>query len=249
MRLAALYDIHGNLPALEAVVAELGREEVTAVVIGGDVLPGPLPRETLDAIRAMPWPVLGIHGNGESAVRAVLAGGPPPAIPEAALEAVTWCAHALRPADRAVIEHWPSTVRLRHPTLGQLLFCHATPRNDTEIFTAATPEKVLRPIFDAAGADVVVCGHTHIPFDRRVGRTRVVNAGSVGMPFGPPGASWLLLGESIEFRHTDYDLQAAASRIRAGDYPQREQFAERNVLHPPEVRGMEEMLERGALKE
>jgi len=248
MRIAALYDIHGNLPALQAVLAELAREEITALVIGGDVLPGPLPCETLDALRAMPWPMLGIHGNGESAVKAVLAGGPMPALPESALEAVTWCARALRPADRAVIEHWPSSVRLRHPALGQLLFCHATPRNDTEIFTAVTPDEALRPIFDAAGADVVICGHTHIPFDRQVGRTRVVNAGSVGMPFGPPGASWLLLGDTIDFRHTDYDVHLAAARIRASDYPQREHFAERNVLHPPEAEGMQEMLERSALK-
>jgi len=181
-------------------------------------------------------------------VKAVLAGAPPPSMPTSALEAVTWCAQALRPADRALIEHWPLTVRLRHPALGQLLFCHATPRNDTEIFTADTPEGVLRPIFDAAGADVVVCGHTHIPFDRAVGRTRVVNPGSVGMPFGAPGASWLLLGDTIEFRHTDYDWLAAASRIRGSAYPQREQFAERNVLHPPEAEGMQEMLERNALR-
>jgi predicted phosphodiesterase len=248
MRIATLYDIHGNLPALEAVLAELAGERITAVVIGGDVLPGPLPCESLDALRAMPWPALGIHGNGESAVKAVLGGGPLPTIPPSALEAVTWCAQALRPADRAIIEHWPANVRLLHPSLGRLLFCHATPRNDTEIFTAATPEAVLRPVFDAAMADVVICGHTHTPFDRQVGRTRVVNAGSVGMPFGPPGASWLLLGETIEFRHTPYDLHAGAARIRASDYPQREQFAERSVLHPPEAAGMQEMLERNALR-
>src|SRR6266566_918822 len=80
---------------------------------------------------------------------------------------------------------------------------------------------------------VVVCGHTHMQFDRMIGPTRVVNAGSVGMPFGAPGADWLLLGSDVELRHTPYDLQSAAERIRATHYPQAEDFAMRNVLRPP----------------
>jgi len=79
----------------------------------------------------------------------------------------------------------------------------------------------------------VICGHTHMQFDRMIGSTRVVNAGSVGMPFGAPGADWLLLGPDVELRHTAYDLTAAAERIRASHYPQAEDFAARNVLQPP----------------
>ena len=70
-------------------------------------------------------------------------------------------------------------------------------------------------------------------FDRMIGRTRVVNAGSVGMPFGEPGADWLLMGPDVQLRHTSYDLTAAADRIRATGYPQAEEFATRNVLRPP----------------
>jgi diadenosine tetraphosphatase ApaH/serine/threonine PP2A family protein phosphatase len=125
--------------------------------------------------------------------------------------------------------------------LGEVLFCHATPRNDTEIFTRSTGEDRLAPVFAGVDAAVVVCGHTHMQFDRAVGALRVVNAGSVGMPFAAPGAYWLLLGPEVELRHTPYDLEAAARRIRGTSYPQAEDFAARNVLRPPSA---DEMLER-----
>lgn len=111
-------------------------------------------------------------------------------------------------------------------------FCHATPRSDTEIFTRLTPEEFLRPVFADVDAALVVCGHTHMQFDRTIGSTRIVNAGSVGMPFGDPGAYWLLLDPDAQLRHTAYDLEAAADRIRRTAYPGAEEFAARNVLHP-----------------
>jgi predicted phosphodiesterase len=114
-----------------------------------------------------------------------------------------------------------------------VLFCHATPRNDTEVFTRLTSEDRLIPVFEGRNAAVVVCGHTHMQFDRMIGTVRVVNAGSVGMPYGKPGAYWLLLGPDIHLRHTPYDLTQAAERIRATKYPQAQEFAEGNVLHPP----------------
>ncbi len=119
-----------------------------------------------------------------------------------------------------------------------MLFCHATPRNDTEIFTSQTPEQNLIPVFENVAADVVVCGHTHIQFDRMVGKKRVVNAGSVGMPFGKTGADWLLLGPDIEFCHTDYDLQQAAKEIRLTEYPGADAFASNNVINPPSEQEM-----------
>jgi len=75
-------------------------------------------------------------------------------------------------------------------------------------------------------------------FDRMISSVRVVNAGSVGMPFGKPGADWLLLGPQVELRHTEYDLTKAAERIRGTKYPQAEEFATRNVLAPPSEEGM-----------
>jgi len=88
-------------------------------------------------------------------------------------------------------------------------------------------------LFAGVEARTVVCGHTHMQFDRRVGIVRVVNAGSVGMPFGNPGAYWLLLGPDVELRRTPYDYAAAADRIRSTAYPKAEEFAARNVLQPP----------------
>jgi predicted phosphodiesterase len=233
MRVAALYDIHGNLPALEAVLADICRSGVDRVVVGGDVLPGPMPRECLTCLRALGARVDCIRGNGESAVLAHLAGAGLEALPEAARQAVRWAAEHLAAEELRRIAGWPATVRLRIPGHGGVLFCHATPRSDTEIFTRVTPEESLLPVFRGAGAALVVCGHTHMPFDRMIGATRVVNAGSVGMPFGDPVASWLLLGPDVELRRTPYDLHEAAARICATPYPQAEEFARRNVLDPP----------------
>src|SRR5206468_7273641 len=115
---------------------------------------------------------------------------------------------------------------------GQTLFCHATPRSDTELFSRLTPEDRLLPIFNRLNANLVICGHTHMQFDRMIGKIRVVNAGSVGMPYGEPGAYWLLLGPDVQFQRTQYDLAEAAERVRSTNYPQVEGFAGNNVLRP-----------------
>lgn len=159
-----------------------------------------------------------------------------------------WTGRQLDPANVRRLSTWPATVRLDIEGLGQVLFCHATPRDDAEIFTERTPSDVLQPVLETAGASTIVCGHTHIQFDRTVGETRVVNAGSVGMPFDAPGSYWVLLGPGVELRRTDYDLEAAAARIRLSDYPGASEFADTNVLEPPGREVMLEVLERGALR-
>jgi len=87
-----------------------------------------------------------------------------------------------------------------------------------------------------AGTDeaLIVCGHTHMQFDRMVGDKRVVNAGSVGAPFAePPGAYWLMLGPGVQLRRTDYDFERAAELVRATAFPQLESLAVRYILTPP----------------
>ena len=242
-RVAALYDVHGNLPALEAVLAEVRRAGAEEVVVGGDVVPGPMPAECLARLLALELPVRFLQGNGEAAVLAELAGEAPGGLPPQALEAVRWTAAQLSPEQARELALWPPTLRLEVRGLGGVLFCHATPHSDTEIFTRETPEERLVPLFAGLGTALVVCGHTHMAFDREIAGVRVVNAGSVGMPFGEPGADWLLLGPGVEPRHTAYDLAAAAGRIRATAYPQAEDFAARNVLEPPSEA---EMIERFA---
>jgi putative phosphoesterase len=248
MQVAALYDIHGNLPALEAVLQEVRQAGVDLIVVGGDVLPGPMPRETLTVLRELELPVRFLHGNGESELLAMRAGAESGALPAFVRELLRWVAGELDPELEAWLASWPATVRVEIPRLGDVLFCHATPRNDTEIFTRLTPEDCLLPVFAGIDAPLVVCGHTHMQFERTIGGVRVVNAGSVGMPFGEPGADWLLLGEDVELRHTGYDLAAAAARIRATRYPRAEDFAARNVLQPPAAAVMLEAFTRAGLK-
>jgi putative phosphoesterase len=249
MKVAALYDIHGNLPALEAVLDELRGEGVDRVVVGGDVLPGPMPRETIHRLLSLDLPVEFIYGNGEAAVLEQLAGRESPAVPEPYRPAMRWTAEEIHVDYAHRVAGWPMTAELELPR-GRVLFCHATPRNEDEIFTATTPEERLLPIFGGLSAPVVVCGHTHMQFDRMVGRTRVVNAGSVGMPFGDPGADWLLLGDGdtgLQLRHTPYDLQAAAARVRASAFPWPEDFAARYILRPPSAAEMLDVFTRASI--
>jgi putative phosphoesterase len=232
LRIAALYDIHGNLPALESVLAEIRATGVDLIVIGGDVVPGPFPLETLSRLLEIDAPAQFIFGNCEVAVLEQLAGRDPSAMPEQQRPIIRWTAQKLAGLQQELAA-WPKTIRAEVPGVGKVLFCHATPRNENEIFTKLTAEERLLPVFAGVDADVVVCGHTHMQFDRRIGGTRVVNAGSVGMPFGEPGADWLLLGPGVELRHTSYDLDEASDRIRASDYPDAESFIARYLLKPP----------------
>lgn len=247
MRIAALYDIHGNLPALEAVLDDMAREDVDRVVVGGDVLPGPMPSETLARLVEIGLPTDFIHGNGETDTLAEL-DGVPSRVPEAFREAVRWSGSRLDAEGVRLVRRWPATVRASVSGVGDVLFCHATPESDTEIFTRLTPEKDVAPFFAGVDVDLIVCGHTHMQFDRTVGGVRVVNAGSVGMPFGEPGAYWLLIGPGVHLRRTDYDLEGAARRIGATSYPGVDAFVQDNLLHPPTETRMLEVFGGGGAR-
>jgi predicted phosphodiesterase len=246
MRVAALYDIHGNLPALDAVLGQVRAADVDRIVVGGDVLPGPMPAETLDLLSSLRIPVEFIYGNGEAAVLDQLAGRESPRVPEPYRPAIRWTAEQIRARYGGVVASWPLTHQLTVPGVGAVVFCHATPRDDNECFTALTPEEHLVPIFEALNAAMIVCGHTHMQFDRVVGRTRVVNAGSVGMPFGEPGADWLLLDSGVRLQHTAYDLAQAADRIRATAFPWPEDYSTRYILQPPSAAEMLEVFTRAS---
>lgn len=251
MRVAAIYDIHGNAPALEAVLEDIRRVGVDRIVVGGDVFPGPMPRDTMERLLELDIPMQFICGNGDREVLAQMKGVETEwfcGAPEQWREPVRWTAQQLGRETEELLTSWPKTLSMGIGELGEVLFCHATPRNETECFTKLTAEEQLLPVFHGTKADLVVCGHTHMQFDRTVGKIRVVNAGSVGMPFGEPAAYWLLVGPSVELRRTSYDLAKAAGRIRATAYPQAQEFAERNVLHPPSEEKMLEAFGRAELK-
>ena len=248
MRVAALYDIHGNLPALEAVLGEVYTSAVDLIIVGGDAVLGPMPRETLEYLLAVQIPVQFIQGNCEREMLTQLAGGDSPNVPPTFRRIMQWVGDQLSAEQQQLIASWPVAVQLEIPGLGDVMFVHATPRSDTETFTRQTPEEPLVPVFSGIDAALVICGHTHMQFDRTVGRMRVLNAGSVGMPFGEPGAYWLALGPGVQHRQTRFDLANAASRIRATDYPQAEEFASHNELRPPSEERMLEVFAKAELR-
>ena len=233
MHIAAIYDIHGNLPALEAVLDEIAQAHVDLIVVGGDVVAGPMPRETLACLHALALPVRFLQGNADREVVAQMTGADAGALPDHVRHVVRWVAQQLQPEDARLMAGWPPTLRVDIEGLGEVLFCHATPRSDTDVFTRSTPEERIRPAFEGIAAPLVVCGHTHMQFDRAIGATRVLNAGSVGMAYGERGAYWLSLNPTVQFRRAYYDYTQAAARIAATDYPFAEDFAANNVLQPP----------------
>lgn len=245
MRVAAIYDIHGNLPALEAVLEEVRQAEAELIIVGGDVVPGPMPRESLECLLNLDIPVQFIQGNGERYALAEIK-GETIKLHKQIREVVRWSAEQIFPEYEHVVVGWAKTIRIKIDGLGTVMFCHATPRDDNEIFTRLTPEERLLPIFESLDGNVVVCGHTHMQFDRMIGKIRVVNAGSVGKPYGDAGADWLLLNAEVQLQHTTYDLTKAAERIRKTNYPQAQEFAANHILQPPKE---EQMLEAFARRE
>lgn len=200
MRIAALYDIHGNLHALEAVLEEVDALDVDLIVVGGNVVAGPFPRETFDRLAALGKSCAYVRGNADREVA------------EADDEHSRWCREQLGKRIE-VVRAWPLTA-----TADGALFCHATPRSDEEIVTRLTPDAAVAEAF--GDTPLAIVGHTHVQFDRRIGTLRLVNAGSVGWPYeGMPGARWALLEHDVTLRTTHYDVAAAADAVRVSGFP------------------------------
>jgi predicted phosphodiesterase len=220
---------------MEAVLQDIADQEVDLILVGGDIATGPFPRETLERLMHLGDRVRYIRGNAD---REAAEGEPSPLSSnsgEPTLAAViAWTAARLTPAQRRFLATLPETASIDIESLGRVLFCHGSPRSDTEMMTEATPEDRIGEMLHGVEEQIVVCGHTHMQFDRHIGSTRVLNAGSVGMPYeGKTGAFWLMLGPNVDFRRTTYDTEHAAELIRASGYPDAEDFAAHNVLAPP----------------
>jgi putative phosphoesterase len=238
MRVAAIYDVHANMPALEAVVAEIECEGVDTIVVGGDVGLGPMPVATLDRLMALGDRAKFIRGNADrELVMAFDAGRRPEDVVDDEdpwIRRGAWDAQQISKRHRDFLDALPERVTLDVDGLGTTVFCHGSPRSDEEIITPGTSDARLTEILAGVDADVVVCGHTHMQFDRRLGRTRVVNAGAVGMPYeGRPGAYWVLLGPDVDLRRTEYDFDAAAELVRASGYPDAKQHVADLFLAQP----------------
>ena len=205
MRVAAIGDIHGNLPALDAVLGEIEHGDVEAIVIVGDTISGPWPVDVFD--RLVRVEARFVRGNADREVleRSTRYG-----------PLATWCADRLGAERLAVAASWPLALALEIDGLGRVLVCHSTPTSDDPIYTRITPDADVSEMLGDIDADVVVCGHTHMQYDRTLaGGLRVVNPGSVGMPYeGQPGAFWALLGPNVDFRTTRYDARATVEAVR-----------------------------------
>jgi putative phosphoesterase len=241
VKVAALYDVHGNLPALEAVLAEMEALAVDAVVVGGDVAIGPMPRATLERLLALGERALFLRGNGDRELAAPAEGA------DLWLERTRWSAAQLERGQLAWLAALPDTQSLEIDGLGPVLFCHGSPRSDEEILTRISSEERVEAAVAGVSEGVVVSGHTHVQFDRMVAGKRLVNPGSVGMPYeAQPGAYWALLGPDVELRRTDYDLEGAAAAVRASGFPAAEEHAAENVLTVPSAEEATEQFERMA---
>ena len=213
MRVAALYDVHGNVHALEAVLAEVEEAGVDAIVFGGDIAAGPFPAETLTLVRSLD--AVCIRGNADRG--------------NGEWGAHQWVWDQLGKEAGDWLKALPD-----HAVLDGIFFCHATPRSDIEIVTPAATDEQLAEILADVDQGLVVGGHTHMQQDRHVARWRFVNPGSVGRPYEDvPGAYWGIVGDVVELRRTDYDLKAAAAATRVSGHPLAAELAEENVLRVP----------------
>jgi putative phosphoesterase len=219
MNVLALYDIHGNLDALEIVLADPRATGADAIVVGGDAVPGAFAAECLSLLSGLEPPVHWVRGNGEREVAAAAASAVDPGSlsPDALAEltaAVT--ASALATETSSWLGTLPTTVEL-----DGVLYCHATPRRDDEMLTRISPAERWAEALGKVALPIVVAGHTHQQDDRRVGNVRFVNAGSVGLPYeGDPAARWAWICDGVpELRRTEYDGAAAGRRMLAAGWP------------------------------
>ena len=224
MRVAAIYDIDGNIDALQAVLEEVSNEAVDRIVIGGDIAWGPFPAETVASICDLGDDAVAIRGNADREVAS--RAGESEGLHDWVAEVNTWCADQLSREECEFLAFLPESVSMSIDAIGDVLFCHGTPRSDEEVITPITPEEDVVAVLSQVNERTIVCGHTHSQFDRTVGDKRLVNAGSIGLPYEDrPGAYWALIGADVILRRTEYDTAAAAERVRASGCPHSDRFA------------------------
>ena len=230
MSVAALYDIHGNLRALEAVLAEVERWAPDRILVGGDVALGPMPRETLELLASLGERVSYIRGNCDREMVSALAGSAP-ASPWGAR--TRWAAERCTAAQMQLLAGLPTTATLEIDGLGDVLFCHGSPRRDDEILTRVSPGTRLRASLGGTAHPRVVHGHTHVQYERTVDDTRWTCPGSVGIPYeDEPGARWATFGPGVTLRRTPYDMERTIADVRAAGLPDAEEFIGKYLLEP-----------------
>lgn len=236
MRLAVLSDVHGNLPALEAVLADLQAQGAPdAIWVLGDLVAFcPWPNQTLACLRALPE-VAFVQGNTDR----YLVTGRRPLIPvrspdewarmAAFLEVrdalFRWTVERLSWEDYGFLRDLPVRVEQEIPGYGSLLGVHAAPGDDEANLLAETPDEAIRPYLGGVDGRLLVYGHTHRPLERVVDGVRLVNVGSVGLPLdGHPRPAYGLFDFQgrrcqVAIRRVEYDLQAVIAELERVQHP------------------------------
>lgn len=229
-RVAVLADVHGNVPALLAVLDEVQAVGVDLVVLPGDLTWGPEPQTTVDLIRELGPKAVCVRGNADRAVVELARGEREPQRPRD-----TWMPGQHSPEAVEFLAAFPFSVVVEVEGLGAVRFCHGSPRGDTECVTPETTAERFAELSRDIEERVLVTGHTHLQFDRTVAGRRSVNPGSVGLPYhlGAPGtAYWALLGPDVELRATWYDVQESVDRCRMTGDPSGDTIIS-HLLTPP----------------
>jgi predicted phosphodiesterase len=210
-RVAVIADIHGNLPALEAVVRDIEERAVDEVLVGGDLVGrGPEGSRVVQRIRQLGWQ--SVRGNHEDYLLTFRAGEVPPGWLEAEeWSASRWMAAELRPEDVRLIAALPFSLASKQAP--RLRLVHASPRSTNDAIGPWTSQQRLEEHLGSVAEPTLVCGHTHRPLQRKLPLGEVVNVGSVGLPFnGDRRAQYVIFeagedGVRAEFRQVDYDLE------------------------------------------
>jgi predicted phosphodiesterase len=237
MQVALIADIHGNVPALDAVLGELGRNGADRVLCLGDVGYGPQPGETLERLEALGCPV--IMGNWDASFL-----GRTPSL-DGELESIllalgAWSKEQLSKEHLDYVRSFRESVEVPLGDGAALLAFHGSPRSYEDAILATTPDEELDRMFDGRRATVFASAHTHFQLFRRFEESVVVNPGSVGLPFrrqtegvmriAPWAEYGVVLYEqgrlAVELRRTAYDVDRLIRIIRESGMPNAEWWAD-----------------------
>jgi putative phosphoesterase len=227
LRLAVFSDIHGNLQGLQAVLADIEARGADLVWCGGDLVGyGANPNEVIAEVRGRGIPtVMGNYDDGIGYWR-LLCGCdyPDEAAMQRGVQSIAWTKQHTGDAEKAYLRNLP--YRLQREIEGHnLVLLHASPSALNEYLYEQVPEQRFREHLAATGADVLIFGHTHLPYHKVIDGKHLVNSGSAGKPKrGNPDATYAMIevtggGVAVEIMEVPYDYEAAARAVEATDLP------------------------------
>lgn len=231
MRAAIFGDIHGNAVALQAVLNDINRLGVDVKVCHGDAaFRGPEPQRSLSLLLEAGCDGLVVGNTDQWLFQGFPAGLNPP--PERARMLELYREWALARLDEAALASLRSFAFSHTLSLGKeaVTVVHSSPKSTEDMYAASSSDDELMPILEGAKGDVLVCGHIHTPYARRLAGRWVINTGSVGHPFdGDPRASYVVLeagdgGLHVQIRRVAYDVEETVKAAQKGDFPYLEQY-------------------------